>query len=61
MLLLQEQEQLVDNLKELENKLYILSSEHENLLEISDAWCIIYTLLQKEQRKINCVKKRKVS
>lgn len=53
MLLLQEQEQLVDNLKELENKLYILSGEHENLLEISDAWCIIYTLLQKERTKVN--------
>lgn len=61
MLLLQEQEHLVDNLKELENKLYILSGEYENLSEISNAWYIIYTLLQKERTKENKMRENTLS
>lgn len=57
MTLLQEQEQLVDDLKEIEDKLYNLSNEHANADEIGDAWVIIYELLQKEKSKENEMRK----
>lgn len=51
MTLLQEQEQFVDDLKEIENKLYQLLSEHENIEEIRRSWGIIYMLLYEEKIK----------
>lgn len=51
MTLLQEQEQFVDDLKEIENKLYQLLSEHENIEELRRSWGIIYMLLYEEKIK----------
>ena len=50
MLTINEQEILVDDLEEIETKLYNISERFESD-EIRKAWYIVYTCLQKEKEK----------
>lgn len=51
MLSINEQETLVDDLQEVETKLFNLSEQLVSDDEICKAWCIIYNRLQKEKDK----------
>ena len=51
MLSINEQETLVDDLQEVETKLFNLSEQLGSDYELSKAWYIVYKRLQKEKEK----------
>lgn len=51
MLSINEQEILVDDLQEIETKLFNLSEQLGSNDELGEAWYIVYKLLQKERQK----------
>lgn len=51
MLSINEQEILVDDLQEVETKLFNLSEQLGSDGELCRAWCIVYRRLQKEKEK----------
>lgn len=51
MLSINEQEILVDDLQEVETKLFNLSEKLGSDDELGRAWCIVYKRLQKEKEK----------
>lgn len=51
MLSINEQEILVDDLQEVETKLFNLSEQLGSDDELGRAWCIVYERLQKEKEK----------
>ena len=51
MLSINEQEILVDDLQEIETKLFDLVEQLDSDYELGKAWCIIYKRLQKEKAK----------
>lgn len=51
MLAINEQETFVDDLKEVETKLFNLSVQLGSDDELGKAWCIVYERLQKEKAK----------
>lgn len=51
MLTINEQEILVDDLQEVESKLFNLSEQFDLDDELGRAWCIVYKRLQKEKEK----------
>ena len=51
MLSINEQEILVDDLQEVETKLFNLSEQLGSDYELDKAWYIVYKLLQKEKEK----------
>lgn len=51
MLSINEQEILVDDLQEIETKLFDIVEQLDSDYELGKAWCIIYQRLQKEKEK----------
>ena len=51
MISINEQETLVDDLQEVETKLYTLFEQLGSDDELGSAWCIVYKRLQKEKEK----------
>lgn len=61
MLSINEQEILVDDLQEIETKLYNLSEQLGSDDELGRAWYIVYTRLQKEKEKEAKMKSKKLN
>lgn len=58
MLPLEEQEQFVNELQEIESKLYDLLQKHEKSLAIAKFWCMIYDLLLDEKTTENKLREK---
>lgn len=61
MLTINEQEILVDDLQEIETKLFNLSEQLGSDVELNRAWYIVYKRLQKEKEKEAKMKSEKLN
>ena len=61
MLSINEQETLVDDLQDVEEKLFNLSEQLGSDNELGEAWHIVYTRLQKEKEKEVKMKSEKLN